>query len=599
MIIPRIIWALLLGATLFGAPLMFGDSMHQERDGEIEVSFAIDLSTDRFEGIDGLKESARLLLGDGTVRGTLSFEGVSEARSMQGDARRFVGWVSARVEATVLSAARRVRDAALTLGLDINHDGKIGDTEPRFGGLLLREDRRSSGNLAEGASVVHLQISCPCRNAGKTCNYYNSYQISLVERSSGQVLWGPEGIDGFMGTTCEFSTVIGKTSPVPATVAARDIKDLQVKVLCGGNCGFTQYVPLYAFGTQGAGATGPMGPKGEQGLAGTPGIAGKDGATGIPGRDGAVGSSGRDGAPGANGMDGAPGIRGPQGIPGAAGGAGPAGSLGPKGETGLAGAPGADGKDGAAGQNGQAGAPGAPGRDGNSGTAGRDGAAGTNGKDGLPGSQGIPGVAGAPGPKGDQGLSGPRGETGLPGSSDVKISEVDGEVRFNTPAYQGSAYSAKTVADLLNRKTDVGHGHTFAELAAVPSCSVNPTAPLCHSNNILMVNQVAYAPAPSVNGRIVQREVIAGVRTTSAAGGGFTTVGTIDLGGRQMLSYVATVIGGDGASIVANTSDQLRVRIVNGRVQESHNSILLNGQEIVLTIDALTSPAKIALRGPR
>lgn len=650
-------------AALFSSPLLPASICLA--DADVEVSFSIDLSTDRYDSLQALKDSAQLFVGGSGVKSVVSFDRVAEAQSSQGNMHRFVGWATSRIDSGLIERASKDGSGGVALGLDLNRDGKVEGNEPRFGGLLIKEARASFGTLAAGASVVHLQISCPCLNTGRACNHYSNYKLSLVEKSSGRVVWGPENNDAFMGTTCEFSTVIGKTSPVPATLASRDVNELQMKVECGTNCGFVQHVPVYAFGTQGVGPVGPsgtpgpkgdvgpIGPKGDTGAPGLAGPAGVKGDTGAPGPVGAkgdkgdkgdagaagpkgdvglAGAKGDTGAPGAvgakgdkgdkgdvgatgpkgeMGLAGAAGVKGDKGdkgdvgLTGAAGPKGDIGPMGPKGETGLAGVAGPKGDkgdSGLAGPKGDAGPMGLKGETGLAGSAGAKGDKGDKGDAGVPGpagAQGLAGPKGDKGEKGDSGLMGPKGEKGDAGSSDIKISEVDGEVRFNTATYQGATYSSSTVANLLSRKTDIGHKHGFADFSAVPECAVSPTASLCRVDRNLMMGQVAYAPAPLVNGRIVQHEIIAGIRTSATSGTGFSSVANIDLGSRQVLSYVATVLGADGSSIVANSSDQLRVRIVNGRVQESHNSTLLNGQEIVLTLETLSPMITFARRGSR
>lgn len=114
---------------------------------------------------------------------------------------------------------------------------------------------------------------------------------------------------------------------------------------------------------------GPAGKDGRDGkdgvaVAGPRGSDGRDGVEGRPGRDGAPGKDGKDGAEGRDGLDGTdglPGPIGPTGPPGADGKPGPQGVPGKDGAAGASGAPGKDGTPGAKGSTGADGASGAVG----------------------------------------------------------------------------------------------------------------------------------------------------------------------------------------------------------------------------------------------
>ena len=185
------------------------------------------------------------------------------------------------------------------------------------------------------------------------------------------------------------------------------------------------------------------------------------------------------------------------------------------------------------------------------------------------------------------------GPRGSPGSADIRISEVEGSVLFETPQYRGETLATKTITDLLALKSDTGHHHDIAELNAIPTCASNPTAVACRNGNVMYLAGIPFSPASTINGRVVSHEVVTGMRLTTNSGAGFSQIGTFDLLGRQLVSYVATVIAPDGSSIVANASSQFLLRMVGGRVLASHNNLNLNGQEVVLTLEL----APLTLKG--
>lgn len=524
------------------------------------------------------------------------------------------------------------------LGIDLNRDGIIQKQEPqiRQQNLSLANSRFSSkSNRRQDYAVTYIEAStCPCLGKPYACSIRLEYEVSLLEKSSGSVLWGAENHEAITVNTCDFTLALGKEKPIPQSVLDRPSEELAIKLV---NNGVEQVVPFYGAlsgtgpmgpqgptgpqGPQGAdgavgatgpqgpqgdagadGATGPQGPQGEAGQDGEAGAqgpkgdkgdkgeAGADGAAGPQGPKGDKGDKGEQGADGAAGADGATGPKGDKGDPG------PAGVAGPQGDEGPAGPKGDKGDTGAQGPQGEVGAQGIPGVKGDKGDAGPQGPRGPEGPDGPKGDKGDPGPrgeTGPTGPKGDQGAQGaigprgpqgPRGESGPPGSADILIQGDEGKIIFNTPTYQGAAYEVDWLNAALKAKSDVGHKHPFTDITGqIPACG-GANQPVCRDGDMLKASGVLYTPALMFNGKPIRHQVVQGLRLSQKVGE-WAVIGEFDTTSLQIVSMNGTVFATDGVHLVANGGPTLQVRVRNGKVEEWHGEPSLSGRSLMLRID--------------
>jgi hypothetical protein len=205
----------------------------------------------------------------------------------------------------------------VSLGLDLNQDGVIGKDEPRFRsagfkGIPLRSKTQSRTDSA----VVYIEASsCPCLAKPYACSIRLNYEISILDKATGDVLWGSETHEAIMGNTCSFTTALGKKTPIPQGVLDREPAELALKLV---NATEEQVVEFYGAlsGTGPKGELGPQGPKGDRGDVGAQGPQGDKGEQGLRGLPGLTGERGEKGERGPRGETGAAGAPGPKGDPG-------------------------------------------------------------------------------------------------------------------------------------------------------------------------------------------------------------------------------------------------------------------------------------------
>lgn len=259
----------------------------------------------------------------------------------------------------------------------------------------------------EGKAYVFIEAACWCSTQDEVCSMLNWFNISIIDKRTRQVLWGPEGRRVVMHNDCNFSTVLGKDTRIPREVLARPANTMMFLLK---NEAETQVVPFYEpFHHGQAGLQGMPGPAGP---AGSPGQKGERGEAGLRGEAGPRGESGPQGATGLPGPQGARGEIGPPGLKGEPGVAGPAGPQGARGEAGALGPKGDKGDTGLTGPQGPRGDVGLTGAKGDKGDTGLTGPAGPRGDQGPSGPQGLQGPRGE---QGEVGPRGPRGETGAEG----------------------------------------------------------------------------------------------------------------------------------------------------------------------------------------
>ena len=497
------------------------------------------------------------------------------------------------------------------IGVDEDTNGQIGEQEMRLSSEVLTPPARSKGQRLvsySGKSMVHLKLNCACNGSNRICSTRNVYKISFVDAETGAPIWGPESHDGVMHNECIFDALLGGTKPIPEEIASRDPATVKVKMTCGTH---TQTVPLYSAlsGAQGpkgdtgargekgergepgqtgapglAGPVGPSGPagvngadgkrgergdkgdlgekgeagikgdKGDRGVKGEPGIKGDKGdkgdigpagIAGSVGATGAVGPIGAAGPRGPAGADGAVGPIGPMGPAGATGAVGPIGPIGPAGATGAVGPMGPIGPAGIAGPIGPSGSSGAVGPAGPAGAIGPRGPAGANGLPGSTGPAGSAGATGSIGPKGD------KGDRGEPGSNDIIISSSDNVISIASGDFSGTVYDSEYVSSRLTALSDA----------------------LETKANVV-----------KAEGRIVKTKAFASFVLARTAGR-WNDIGTFD-DQATIVSLNATVLTAPGEFLLMNANDDLKIRIVGGKIQEFHTAPTLGGKPVYIEVRA-------------
>ena len=210
--------------------------------------------------------------------------------------------------------------------------------------------------------------------------------------------------------------------------------------------------------------------------------------------------------------------------------------------------------------------------------------AGIPGPVGPGGPIGLTGATGATGPSGPIGPSGPQGEKGRDGSQDIQFREFDsGMITVTAPGFAANWFNADAVDSRLASKSDVNHKHSASDLTEIGRCIGPVMAVICINNDsTLQVQGVTYAPVSTVAGRPVRVDYMAGLRTGSV--NTWNLVGNLSGSGKRVLFSTGSVKLPQGGEVAVNASDRLRVRIIDGRVEEYHNDYTLSNQELVMQV---------------
>ena len=229
--------------------------------------------------------------------------------------------------------------------------------------------------------------------------------------------------------------------------------DTSITVLVYSHSGTGTYGAYWTFSLASspgsAGATGPQGAQGYQGLTGPQGSQGSQGTTGAQGNQGFQGYQGTQGSQGVQGYQGAQGSQGYQGTTGAQGTQGVQGTQGYQGNQGVQGAQGSQGtqgyqgNQGTQGLQGYQGTTGAQGNQGVQGSQGNQGSQGSTGPQGNQGTQGLQGYQGTTGAQGAQGFQGNQGQQGFQGNQGYQ-GTTGSQGAGGTLGYYGSFYDTTT-----------------------------------------------------------------------------------------------------------------------------------------------------------
>ena len=90
---------------------------------------------------------------------------------------------------------------------------------------------------------VYIEAPCWCSYRDESCTMTNWYDISILDKASKKVLWGPEGRRVIMHNDCNFMTVLGKHVGLPKQLLSRAASSMVFQL---HNEGEDQTVPFYA-----------------------------------------------------------------------------------------------------------------------------------------------------------------------------------------------------------------------------------------------------------------------------------------------------------------------------------------------------------------
>ncbi|MBC7661282.1 MAG: hypothetical protein H7249_16430, partial [Chitinophagaceae bacterium] len=143
-------------------------------------------------------------------------------------------------------------------------------------GVNQNGDSVGQNENSEGTAYVHIEVPCGCSSAADVCSILDWYDITILDKTTKQVIWGPESHKVVMHNDCAFTKVLGKTIKIPDEILARATGTMLFHLK---NDSEDQIVPFYPpFGATGGGGTvGPAGPAGPAGANGATGPAGPTG----------------------------------------------------------------------------------------------------------------------------------------------------------------------------------------------------------------------------------------------------------------------------------------------------------------------------------
>jgi hypothetical protein len=75
---------------------------------------------------------------------------------------------------------------------------------------------------SEGTAYVHIEAACSCAAAPDVCSVMTWYDISILDRETRAVIWGPETHPVIvMHNECSFTKVLGKKVKIPEAILGR------------------------------------------------------------------------------------------------------------------------------------------------------------------------------------------------------------------------------------------------------------------------------------------------------------------------------------------------------------------------------------------
>ena len=194
------------------------------------------------------------------------------------------------------------------------------------------------------------------------------------------------------------------------------------------------------------------------------------------------------------------------------------------------------------------------------------------------------------GPKGDAGpagATGPAGPQGIPGTADISFSTTDeGRISVITSSFAATWWSSMAVDQMIADRALKTHKHTAADITDVEQCVGPVNNAICFADaQTLMVKGQLFVAAPLVDGKAVHMDYLPALTLSGTNGTNiWTAIGSYSTSGRKILTVSGSVRFADGSEVAVNGSDQMRVRIVAGRIQETHVPFQLNGQALTLVV---------------
>jgi hypothetical protein len=118
---------------------------------------------------------------------------------------------------------------------------------------------------------------------------------------------------------------------------------------------------------------------------------------------------------------------------------------------------------------------------------------------------------------------------------------------------------------------------------SVEACANGRSQPLCRDGELLVANGTPYAPLPRLGAKHVHTLVAGDLRLGSSAGR-WNDLAAFDDASNAVVSLLATVQVGNGTFQTANTTDDLRIRVSGGKIQEWHTSPTLGGKPAYIEV---------------
>jgi hypothetical protein len=161
----------------------------------------------------------------------------------------------------------------------------------------------------------------------------------------------------------------------------------------------------------------------------------------------------------------------------------------------------------------------------------------------------------------------------------------DETIQFKTPTFLGATFSAAYITTQLGSKAQKVHSHTFSDLrGALPNCAAGQAYPICIRGELLVVGAQEYAPlAKDSAGNVVRNAQFSDLKLAATASR-WNDIGTFDDTINTLLAVSASVQAGGGLFLPTNMSEDLKIRVTSGKIQEWHVSPTLGGRSVFVDI---------------
>ena len=152
-----------------------------------------------------------------------------------------------------------------------------------------------------------------------------------------------------------------------------------------------------------------------------------------------------------------------------------------------------------------------------------------------------------------------------------------------TPQFSGQWLDDQSVYSLLDDKASKFHSHSTSDISDIARCVGPVMAKVCmNDDSSLQVQGVTFVPAPLIGGLPIRLEYVTGIKT--GASNLWNTIGNISAGNKVVRHVEGSVKSIQGTDQQINSSDRVRLRIVDRRIEEFHTEFALNNQDVLLIV---------------